>query len=122
MYTEETAAPGFWKSELLLLAGLWLMAAAFIVPPGEQAALNNWLVGAFAANVAIGLAGNRKWERPLAAGAAIWLFMSGFVSTVRDGSAWFPNEIAVGVILIVAAISAHWRLRDDVRHARPLTM
>ena len=122
MYTEETASPAFWNSEILALAGVWLIAAAFIVPPGEQAALHNWLVGAITANIAIGMTGNRKWERPLAAGAAIWLFISGFVASVRDGSAWATNEIAVGVILIVAAISAYWRLRDDVRHARPLTM
>jgi hypothetical protein len=122
MYTEETASPGFWKSEILALAGIWLVAAAFIVSPGAQAAYNNWLVGAIAANAAIALSGNRKWERPLAVAAAIWLFVSAFVPSVRQGSWWMPNEIAVGMVLIVAAISAHWHLRDDVRHARLLTM
>ena len=121
MYTEETASPGFWKSEIFGLAGLWLIAAAFIMPPGDRA-VHNWVVGLIAANAAIALSGNRTWERPVAGGAAIWLFISGFVPSMLQGTGWTTNEVAVGVVLIVAALSAHFRLRDDVRQARPLTM
>jgi hypothetical protein len=32
------------------------------------------------------------------------------------------NQLAVGLILMIAAISAHLHLRDDIRHDRPLTM
>lgn len=122
MYSEETASPGLWKSEIVFLLGVWLIAAAFIVPPGPPAVYNNWLVGLIAGNVAIGFAGNRRWERPLAGGAAIWLFMSGFVPSVLSGQAFRVNELAVGLVLVAAAISAHLHLRDDIRHARPLTM
>ena len=122
MYSEETASPGLWKSEIFGLLGIWLMVAAFIVPPGMPAVYNNWLVGLIAGNTALALSGNRRWERPLATGAAIWLFISGFVPSVLSGQAWMMNELAVGLILIVTAISAHLHLRDDIRHARQLTM
>jgi hypothetical protein len=122
MYTEDTAGPGFWKSEIIGLLGLWLIAAAFLVPQGESAVYNNWLVGLIAANVAIGMSGNQRWERPLAAGAAIWLFVSGFVPSVLQGRAMTINELAVGIALTVAAVFAYFHLRDDVRHARTLTM
>ena len=75
-----------------------------------------------AGNVAIGFSGNRRWERPLAGGAAIWLFMSGFVPSVLTGQAFLVNELVIGLVLVAAAISAHLHLRDDIRHARPLTM
>ena len=122
MYTEETAPPGLWKSEIVGVLGAWLIASPFIVPAGTMTVYNNWLVGLIAANTAIGLAGNRKWERPLAAAAAIWLFISGFVPSVLSGQAHLLNQIGVGVILVLAAISANVHLRDDIRHARPLTM
>jgi hypothetical protein len=122
MYTEETAGPGYWKSEIVGLAGLWLIVAAFLVPSGATAAYNNWLVGFVATNAALAMSGNRRWERPLATGAAIWLFMSGFVPSVLTGQALRINELAVGLVLVAAAVSANLHLRDDVRHARPLTM
>ena len=122
MYTEETAGPGFWKSVIVGLAGLWLLAAAFIIPSGDAAVYNNWLVGAIATIAALAMSGNRRWERPLATGLSIWLFISGFVPSVLSGRALRVNELAVGVLLIVAAISANLHLRDDVRHGRPLAM
>jgi hypothetical protein len=68
------------------------------------------------------MAGNRKWERPLAAAAGIWWFMAGVVPSALSGSALRMNYLGVGVVLIVAALSANIHLRDDIRHARPLTM
>lgn len=121
MYTEETAAPGLWKSEVVGAIGVWLCASAFIVPAGESIFAHNFFVGLIATNVAIMMAGNRKWERPLATAAAIWLVMSSFVPSVLTQSL-LANQLAVGVILVVAAISANMHLRDDIRHARPLTM
>jgi hypothetical protein len=122
MYTEETASPGLWKSEIVGLAGIWLVATAFVLPAGTAVVYNNWLIGLIAANAAIALSGNRKWERPLAGGAAIWLFMSGFVPSVQAGQPLLINQLTVGIVLIGAALSAHLHLRDDIRHARPLTM
>ena len=122
MYSEETASPGLWKSEIFGLLGIWLIAAAFIVPPGISAVYNNWLVGLIAGNTALALSGNRRWERPLATGAAIWLFVSGFVPSLLSGRPLMINTLAVGVVLVVTAISAHLHLRSDIRHARTLTM
>ena len=122
MYTEETASPGLWKSEIVGLLGLCLISAAFVLPPDTPVVYLNWLVGLVAANVAIGMEGNRRWERPLAAGAAIWLFISGFVPSMLTGRAVFINEVAVGTAFVVAALSAQVHLRDDIRHARPLKM
>ena len=121
-YTEDNYGPGLWKSVLVGLAGVWLLAAAFLVPPGTTAVYNNWAIGAVATVVALMMSGNRRWERPLATGAAIWLFMSGFVPSVLAGRALRVNELVVGVVLVVAAISANRHLRDDIRHARPLAM
>jgi len=122
MYSEETASPGLWKSEIVGLLGLGLISAAFVLPPDSQVVYLNWFVGLAAANVAIGMEGNRRWERPLAAGAAIWLFVSGFVPSMLEGRAPFINEIAVGSAFVLAALSAQVHLRDDIRHARPLKM
>jgi len=122
MYTEETAPPGLWKSEIVGLLGLWLIASAFIIPAGTSFVYNNWLVGVVAGNIAIGMAGNRKWERPVAAGAAIWLCISGFVPSALSGQALLLNQIGVGALLTIASVSANIHLRDDIRHDRPLTM
>jgi hypothetical protein len=119
---EDTLGPGLWKSVVVGFAGLWLLAAAFILPPGRAAVYNNWLIGLVATNIALSMSGNRQWERPLATGVAIWLFMSGFVPSVLSGQPFRVNELAVGLVLVLAAISAHLHLRDDVRHARPLAM
>ena len=122
MYSEETASPGLWKSEIVALMGVALIGAAFVLPHGTPLVYTNWLIGLISANAAIALAGNRKWERPLAAAAAIWLFMSGFVPSLLDGPWARVHEVAIGVIFLIAAISAHLHLRDDIRQARPLTM
>jgi hypothetical protein len=116
------ASPGLWKSEIVALVGLALIAAAFVVPSGKETVYVNWLMGFVGANAALAMSGNRKWERPLAAGAAIWLFMSGFVPSVLAGEPRLVNELAIGIVLVVSALAAHLHLRDDIRHARPLTM
>lgn len=121
MYTEDTAGPGFWKSEVLVLLGVWLIAARFVLPQ-PMVVYNLWFVGFITTNAAIMMAGNRKWERPLAGAAAIWLFISGFVPSVQQGTALTLNELGVALVFIVAGLSAFVHLRDDVRHARPLTM
>lgn len=112
---------GLWKSEVVILAGVWLVAAAFIVPP-SGAVYNNWLLGFVASIAAIMLSGNRKWERPVAATAAIWLFISGFVPSVLQGPAWLRNELIIAAAMIIAGISAQLHLRDDLRMHRPLSM
>lgn len=122
MYTEETASPGLWKSEIVALIGVALVGAAFLLPPGVNPVYVNWLFGAIASNTSIAMAGNRKWERPVAAAAGIWLFMSGFVPSVLSGPNLMMNYLGVGAVLLISAISAHVHLRDDIRHARPLTM
>lgn len=112
---------GTWKSIVVVLTGLWLTAAAFIVPASE-AVYNNWLLGFVASIAAIMLSGNRKWERPVAATAAIWLFISGFVPSVLSGGAWTRNELIIAAALIIAGISAQIHLREDLRMHRPLAM
>jgi hypothetical protein len=121
MFTEETAGPGLWKSAIVGMAGVWLIAASFIGPTWFMV-YNNWLVGFVAAMAALAMSGNRRWERPIAGGLAIWLFVSGFVPSALTGQALHVNELVVGVGLLAAAISANVHLRDDVRHHRPLAM
>ena len=121
-YTEDDAGPGFWKSAVVGLAGIWLIAAAFIVPAGKLAVYNNWAIGAVATIAALMMSGNRRWERPIATALTIWLFISGFVPSVLGGRPLFVNEMAVGVLLVLAAVSAYVHLRDDVRSGRPLAM
>ena len=122
MYSEETAGPGYWKSALVGLSGLWLIAAAFIVPPGPPAVYNYWIVGAIASWSALMMSGNRRWERPVATGFALWLFISGFVPSVWSGRALRMNDLIVAAAFIVTAIAAHRHLREDVREHRPLAM
>jgi hypothetical protein len=102
--------------------GAALIAAGLVVPAGTDIVYVNWLIGLVAANTAIAFAGNRKWERPVAGAAAIWLFMSGFVPSLLDGPWMRVHEIGIGVVLIVSAVSAYFHLRADIREARPLTM
>ena len=112
---------GLWKSEVVLLTGVWLIAAAFIVPP-SSAVYNNWLLGFVASVAALMFSGNRKWERPVAATAAIWLFISGFVPSVLQGGPWVRNELIIAAAMVIAGISAQIHLRDDLREHQPLAM
>ena len=122
MYTEETASPGFWKSEIVGVMGTVLIGAPFVLPSGTAIVYTNWLVGLVAANAAIAMSGNQKWERPVAGAAAIWLFMSGFVSSLVSGPWMRAHELTVGAVLLLSAIAAYLHLRRDVRQSRPLTM
>lgn len=122
MYTEETAAPEYWRPEVVALMGIVLIAAAFIVPPGPPAVYLHWAVGFIAGIASLTMSGNRRWERPVAAGAAIWLFISGFMPSMLQGRALWLNLVVVGTLFVLTAVSAFFHLRDDVRHARPQTM
>jgi hypothetical protein len=121
-WNEDVASPGFWKSEMVALVGLALIGAAFVVPSGRETVYVNWAIGAVATVCALAMSGNRKWERPVAGGAAIWLFMSGFVQQLWAGEPRLINQLAVGALLVISAAAAYFHLRDDVRHHRPLTM
>jgi hypothetical protein len=121
-WNEDVASPGLWKSEIMGLVGLALIGATFVVPGGKETVYMYWLMGFIATNCALAMSGNRKWERPVAGAAAIWLFMSGFVGTVLTGEARMINALGVGIVLVVSALAANVHLRDDVRHARPLAM
>ena len=43
MYTEETASPGLWKSEIVALMGLALIATGLLAPRGTDIVYANWL-------------------------------------------------------------------------------
>lgn len=111
-------AAGAWKPLLIGAMGVVLLLATFGTPQRDAVYLN-WLIGFVAGNAAIAMSGNRKWERPLAGAAAIWLFMSGFVRSLYESDAWMRSDVIVAVLLIVAAASAAFRLRQDIREQRP---
>src|SRR3982751_5830641 len=111
-WNEDMASPGLWKSEIVAVVGLALIAAAFVVPAGKETVYVNWGIGAVATIAGLMMSGNRRWERPVAAGAAIWLFISGFVPSVLTGQPRLINEIAVGVLLVASALAANIHLRD----------
>lgn len=111
-------AAGDWKPLVVGAMGAVLLAATFVTPANDAVYLN-WLIGFVAGNAAIAMSGNRKWERPLAASAAIWLFISGFVRSLYDSNAWIQSNLAVGVVLLLAAASAYFRLRQDIAAQRP---
>src|SRR5262245_19036620 len=108
-----------WKSLAVGALGLWLLAAPFIIPSSDGNVYNNWLVGLIAANAALMMSPNRKWEMPIAAGAGIWLFMSGFVPSLLSGRSLVTNDLAIAAVLIIAALSAAVHLREDYRTGRP---
>ena len=109
-----------WKSSLIGLAGLWLLAAPFIVPSSVENVYNNWLVGAIVTNVALMMSDNRKWERPVATAAGVWLFMSGFVPSVLRGGSLVRNDMVIAAVLIITALSARTHLREDYEMGRPV--
>ena len=111
-----------WKSLVVGAMGVWLLAAPFIVPSSLGNVYNNWLVGAIVTNVALLMPFNRKWEMPLAAGAGIWLFMSGFVPSLLRGRSLVANDVAIAAVLIIAALSAAIHLRQDYREGRPVLL
>jgi hypothetical protein len=122
VYTEETASPGLWKSEIVGVMALVLIAAAFFLPATVPAIYLNWFIGLPATLAAIGEEGNRIWERPLGVAAGFWLFVSGFMPSMLSGSALMINYLAIGGVLLLTAISAQIHLRDDIRHDRPIVM
>jgi hypothetical protein len=103
-----------WKPLTVGVLGLWLFAAPFIVP-SASVVYNNWLVGLIATNVAIAMSVRRRWERPVAAAAAIWLFVSGFVPSLLQGRALVINDLIVAAVLVVAAMAAGKHLLEDMR-------
>jgi hypothetical protein len=98
-----------WKSSLIGLAGLWLLAAPFIVPSSV----------AIVTNVALMMSDTRKWERPVATAAGVWLFMSGFVPSVLRGGPLIRNDMVIAAVLIITALSARTHLREDYEMGRP---
>ena len=109
-----------WKSSIVGLAGLWLLVAPFVVPSSVDNVYNNWLIGAIVTNTALMMSDNRKWERPAATGAGIWLFMSGFVPSMLRGGSLVGNDILIAAILILAAVSARTHLKEDYALGRPV--
>ena len=122
VYTEETASPGLWKTYIVGLMAVVLIAAAFLLPANVNAIYINWFIGLPATLAAIAEEGQRIWERPLGVAAGVWLFISGFVPSMLSGTNLMLNYLAVGTILLITAIWAQMHLRDDIRHERPITM
>ena len=103
-----------WKSALTGLLGLWLIFAPFLLPSSTSNVYNNWLIGLIVTNVALVMSSQRLWERPLATAAGVWLFICGFVPSFLSGQAVVRNDIAIAMVLIVAAISAGIHLRQEL--------
>lgn len=118
---EQFWAAGQWKPVIVGLMGLATLAAVVAVPRSDAVYIN-WLIGVIAGNVAVSMAGNRIWERLVAATAGIWLFMSGFVQSLYQSSAWQRSDLIVGVALVIAALSAFVHLRHDLRDHRPIVL
>src|SRR5947207_15795116 len=104
-----------WKSATIGLLAIWLLAAPFVLRSSTSNLYNDWLVGAIVTIAAIVMSDRRVWERPIAAGAGIWLFISGFVPSVLRGRAAIETDVTIALVLIVAAISAGIHLREEVR-------
>ena len=109
-----------WKSWIVGIAGVWLLIAPFVVPSSTENVYNNWLLGALATIAALMMSSNRKWERPVAAAAGIWLFISGFVPSMLQGGALVRNDLAIAAILVLAGLSAHTHLKEDLAMGRPV--
>ena len=109
-----------WKSSLIGLAGLWLFAAPFVVPSSVENVYNCWLIGALVTNTALMMSSNRKWERPVATAAGIWLFLSGFMPSLLRGGSLVRNDMVIGAVLILTALSARTHLREDYETGRPV--
>ena len=103
-----------WKPALIGLLGLWLIFAPFVLDSSTSNVYNNWLIGLIVTNVAIVMSSQRLWERPLATAAGVWLFICGFVPSLLSGQAVVTNDIAIAVVLIVAAIAAGIHLREEL--------
>jgi SPW repeat len=103
-----------WKSALIGITGLWLLAAPFVLPDSTSQVYNNWLVGLIVTIAALVMSSQRVWERPIATAAGVWLFICGFVPSLLRGTALVDNDIVVGAVLIIAALSARSHLRQEL--------
>ena len=103
-----------WKSATIGLLGIWLIFAPFVLTSDTSNVYNYWLIGLVVTNVAIVMSSQRLWERPLATAAGVWLFICGFVPSLLSGQAVVTNDIAIAVVLIVAAIAAGIHLREEL--------
>jgi len=104
-----------WKPLTIAVLGIWLLAAPFVIPSRELNIYNNWLIGVIVVNAALVMSVRRTWEKPVAAAAAIWLFMSGFVPSVLAGRSLILNDIGMALLMLIAAISAGVHLGQDLR-------
>ena len=103
-----------WKSATIGVLGVWLIFAPFVLTSSTSNVYNYWLIGLVVTNVAIVMSSQRLWERPLATAAGVWLFICGFVPSLLSGQAVVTNDIAIAVVLIVAAIAAGIHLREEL--------
>jgi hypothetical protein len=88
------------------LAGIWMVIAPFVPMSLTGNAWNDWIVGIIAAVVGFSMASEQGWQRWLAGFVGLWLVASGFIPMLRLQGGMYTNDIAAGILLVIAGFSA----------------
>ncbi|MGD2046775.1 MAG: hypothetical protein PVJ80_18035 [Gemmatimonadota bacterium] len=83
------------------ILGLWAALSAFLGFGPAGYAWSNWITGFLAGAAALSIVGRRRTEGWLAAAAAAWLFISGFVPGLLVSPGYWWNELLTGAALAV---------------------
>lgn len=90
---------------VVLLAGIWMLAAPFLPMSVEGKFFNDLLVGVIIANAGVMMASGEGWVRYLTTGVGIWIAMSSFIPRML-ASGMTRNDIITGSLLVIAGVGA----------------
>jgi succinate dehydrogenase/fumarate reductase cytochrome b subunit len=102
-----------WQDRVILLLGLWLFAAPFILgyPSESKQAVNSYTAGLVIALLAVfDLYKTYMWAVVVNMLVGLWVAVSPWVPAFADRSALMTNHVIVGVAVLVLAL---WELRSD---------
>jgi hypothetical protein len=95
------------------LLGIWMVITPFATMSLYANTWNDWIVGVVAAILGFAMAGDKTWQGSISGVVGIWLFISGFIPVLRVGNGLLSNDLAMGVLLIIAGFAA-------TRHQHPM--
>ena len=88
------------------LLGIWMVIASFTAMSTYANGWNDWIVGIISIVLGFSISRDHMWQRGLAGVVGIWLFISGFIPSLRFGHSLIGNDVIVGILLIIAGFAA----------------
>jgi hypothetical protein len=95
-----------WNTGIIVLVGIWMVLAPFLVAGSDAQAWNSRIAGALVVFLVVAVPGSRRWEASAAAAIAVWLTASSFVPALLVDGGLLWNDIGVGILFILTGARA----------------